>query len=236
VRIRGRADRLQAACQVRSLDSQPLELPDRCRGTGRPRDPDHGPERRGPHPARVGHHGGGLTPRRVQRWHQGLAVQPRRRTGRARQEGEDVAYQDGPATEDERRARRDTANRILTNLKAALNFAQRHGHGRGVNWSEVKPFQNVSQARSEPWATFLLMMVPKGQVRQAITVNSPQTGLNQRSSNRIPRMPLHRLEPLNWATLCLPDRQTALSGSRCKAPGSAGGGPTSVVFWGPNGQ
>ncbi|WP_316410272.1 tyrosine-type recombinase/integrase [Mesoterricola sediminis] len=88
-----------------------------------------------------------LTPRRVQRWHQELAQQPRRRTGRARREGEEVIFQEKPATDDERRARRDTANRILTNLKAALNFAQRHGHGRGVNWSEVKPFRNVSQAR-----------------------------------------------------------------------------------------
>lgn len=88
-----------------------------------------------------------LTPRRVQKWHQALAQLPRRRTGRARREGEAVIYQDGPATEDEKRARRDTANRILTVLKAALNFAQRHGHGRSLNWSQVRPFQNVSQAR-----------------------------------------------------------------------------------------
>jgi integrase len=31
---------------------------------------------------------------------------------------------------------------------AALNFAQRHGHGRGVTWTEVRPFQNASQARA----------------------------------------------------------------------------------------
>lgn len=91
---------------------------------------------------------GKLTLAQVRKWHRALAALPRRRTGRARREGEDVQHQAAPATEDALRARKDTANRILTNLKAALNFAARElGIGRGVNWREVQPFQNVGRSR-----------------------------------------------------------------------------------------
>jgi len=89
-----------------------------------------------------------LTPGRVRKWHRALAALPRRRTGRARRKGEEVQYQAAPANEDALRARKDTANRILSSLKAALNFAARElGAGRGVNWREVLPFQNVGRSR-----------------------------------------------------------------------------------------
>ena len=89
-----------------------------------------------------------LTPKRVRDWHQALAQEAKRRTGAPRKPGEEVEHLAGPATDDEKRARKDTANRILTNLKSALNFAARsRGIGRAADWRLVKPFQNVGIAR-----------------------------------------------------------------------------------------
>jgi integrase len=87
-----------------------------------------------------------LTPKRVKDWHKALAVQARRRTGAARKEGEEVEHLAAPSTEDAIRARKDTANRILSTLKAALNYAKGQGHGT-TDWRMVKPFHNVTQAR-----------------------------------------------------------------------------------------
>ena len=89
-----------------------------------------------------------LTPKRVRDWHQALAAEARRKTGAPRKPGADVEHLADPDTEDERRARKDTANRILSNLKAALNFAARsRGIGRSIDWRQVKPFANVTQPR-----------------------------------------------------------------------------------------
>jgi len=54
-----------------------------------------------------------------------------------------------PKTADEKRARKDTANRILTILKAALNHALDRGKiaGSGEAWKKVKPYGGVASTR-----------------------------------------------------------------------------------------
>lgn len=53
-----------------------------------------------------------------------------------------------PMTEDEKRARKDSANRILTILKAALNHAlDRRRVKDGSAWKSVKPYAEVTSAR-----------------------------------------------------------------------------------------
>lgn len=87
-----------------------------------------------------------LTKRRIERWHATLADTPRRRTGKARSGAEHLP---APATEDEKRRRRNTANRILTILKAALNHARSESRVTGDPcWRDVRPFQSVTVARS----------------------------------------------------------------------------------------
>ena len=50
--------------------------------------------------------------------------------------------------EDEKQARKDTANRILTVLEAALTFALREGRvGEPAAWGEVGPFKGVGASR-----------------------------------------------------------------------------------------
>ena len=86
-----------------------------------------------------------LSKRRIEDWLQALAKAPRRMTGRARAE---VKYLDAPVTDDEKRARKDSANRVLTSLKAALNLALKECRYSGpAPWREVKKFKDVGRAR-----------------------------------------------------------------------------------------
>lgn len=86
-----------------------------------------------------------LTKKRMEDWLKALAESPRRMTGKVREEVKHLA---GPLTEDERRARKDSANRVLTSLKAALNLAVREGRYSGpMPWLEVKKFKGVGMAR-----------------------------------------------------------------------------------------
>jgi len=86
-----------------------------------------------------------LTRRRIEDWLKALAESPRRKTGKVRAE---VVHLDGPVTEEEKRARKDSANRVLTNLKAALNLAVSSGHYSGPTpWRDVKKFKEVGTAR-----------------------------------------------------------------------------------------
>ncbi|MFN7958367.1 MAG: tyrosine-type recombinase/integrase [Holophagaceae bacterium] len=86
-----------------------------------------------------------LTKKRIEDWLQALAESPRRKTGKARDEVEHLA---DPVSEDEKRARRDSANRVLTNLNAALNLAVNSGRYYGPTpWREVKRFKGVGSAR-----------------------------------------------------------------------------------------
>ena len=88
---------------------------------------------------------GKLTKRKIENWLDALAESPRRSTGKQR---EDVAFLADPATEDEKRARKDSANRVLTNLNAALNFALTSRRYFGpAPWREVKRFKDVGRSR-----------------------------------------------------------------------------------------
>ncbi|MBK6381842.1 MAG: tyrosine-type recombinase/integrase [Chitinophagaceae bacterium] len=87
-----------------------------------------------------------LTQWMVEKWHSGIAKSPARvRSGK---DGK-PAYREAPASEDEKRARRASANRILAILKAILNFAKRRGLSRasGEAWREAKPFEGTNASR-----------------------------------------------------------------------------------------
>jgi integrase len=88
-----------------------------------------------------------LTIDRVTRWRDGLVRTPKRfRTGKTSKQSRIVVI--AAADREGLRRRRDTANRTLTILKAALNWAF---HRRLVHddtaWRFVKPFKGVGSAR-----------------------------------------------------------------------------------------
>ncbi len=88
---------------------------------------------------------GKLSKKRIEDWLQALAESPRRMTGKVRDEVKHLA---DPVTEDEKRARKDSANRVLTNLNAALNLAVNSGRYSGPTpWRDVKRFKGVGSAR-----------------------------------------------------------------------------------------
>jgi integrase len=86
-----------------------------------------------------------LTRHRIETWHAALAEAPRHlRTRR----GEDQRYDEPDLSDEGRRQRRNTANRILTILKAALNLAARnHWADSPERWREVAPFKGASVSR-----------------------------------------------------------------------------------------
>jgi integrase len=90
-----------------------------------------------------------LTPNAIRTWHQALAKAPRRlrqskKLNAKKTEPKPIA----PLDADGQRARRASANRILTVLKAALNLA--YADGRVLSddaWRRVKPFKGAESAR-----------------------------------------------------------------------------------------
>lgn len=84
---------------------------------------------------------------RLEEWRDDLANSPRRlRTRR----GASQRFAPAPATEEQRMQRRDTANRILTVLRAALNYALERGKASpyvAFEWREVEAFHNVGRVR-----------------------------------------------------------------------------------------
>ncbi|WP_298283653.1 site-specific integrase [Acidocella sp.] len=88
-----------------------------------------------------------LTTAIIRKWHQGLAITaPRLRTKRTatKQAVREVAEDDTEG----KRARRASANRVLTVLKAALNLAYADGKVESDDaWRRVKPFKAVEAAR-----------------------------------------------------------------------------------------
>jgi len=86
-----------------------------------------------------------LTTERLRRWREKLvSTAPRLRT----RKGEEQKYRPLPDTEDRRRARRASANRIWSILRAALNFAFSNGKVEtDIAWRRLKPFRNVDAAR-----------------------------------------------------------------------------------------
>ena len=89
-----------------------------------------------------------LTAKRIVAWRDALAeAAPRDRAGKpSRNRG-------GLEPEDAKRARRATANRTLTVLKAALHRAHEiHGVGSPAEWKRAKPFKGAGAARVR-WLT-----------------------------------------------------------------------------------
>jgi integrase len=88
-----------------------------------------------------------LTAAEIKAWHHALASAPaRRRTGAKAQTPNVRVIEE--TDQDGRRARRSTANNILTILKAMLNLAHRDGLVPSDDaWRRVKPFPKVASAR-----------------------------------------------------------------------------------------
>ena len=86
-----------------------------------------------------------LTTPKIREWLDGIATQPARLRSRLEIT---PRFRPPPTTQDEKRARRATANRILNVLKAILNRAFEHGMvGSDTAWRRVRPFANADQAR-----------------------------------------------------------------------------------------
>jgi integrase len=94
-----------------------------------------------------------LTTAMIRCWHDQLARQPARVRSRR---GEAPRHREAPGGPEAQRARRSTANRVLTVLKAALNHAHAHppeGHETTVAafdpeaWRKIKPYRGADAAR-----------------------------------------------------------------------------------------
>ena len=86
-----------------------------------------------------------LTAEQLRRWLSTMAAAP----AQSRPRGGKPRFRAAPATAEEARARRATANRVLTVLKAALNHAFDEGHvaNRDAWGRRLKPFERVEAAR-----------------------------------------------------------------------------------------
>ena len=88
---------------------------------------------------------GRLAAKELREWLTALAERPRRVRGA---KGKPARLLDPPATSDDIRRRRSSANRSLTILKAALNHAFQDGHvASDEAWRRVKPFREADAAR-----------------------------------------------------------------------------------------
>jgi integrase len=86
-----------------------------------------------------------LTAKKIEDWHHGLAEKPALMRTKA---GCKPNFRKADKTADGIRKRRSTANRILTVLKAGLNYAWNTGHTSSDDaWRRVKPFKAVEMAR-----------------------------------------------------------------------------------------
>src|SRR5262249_17774168 len=86
-----------------------------------------------------------LTAEQLRRWLAVMAAQP----PQARPKAGKPQFKPPPSTDENIRARRASANRVLTMLKAALNHAFDEGHvaNRDAWGRKLKPFHNVEVAR-----------------------------------------------------------------------------------------
>jgi len=88
-----------------------------------------------------------LTRQTVEQWHESVATTPKRLRTRA---GQPQQYAPPPITDDMKRARKDTANRILTTLKAALSFAAERGLAdpNEMPWQRARAYPRTTSARA----------------------------------------------------------------------------------------
>jgi integrase len=87
-----------------------------------------------------------LTAEQLRKWLATMAAAPAQNRPKAGK----LQYREAPNSEDAVRARRASANRVLTMLKAALNHAYDEGHvGNRDAWGrKLKPFRHVEVARA----------------------------------------------------------------------------------------
>ena len=87
-----------------------------------------------------------LTRNQLEGWLDDIAEAPRRIRTKT---GHRSAFAAPPATEDEKRARKDSANRVFSILKAALNHAVNRSliDIKDPTWQKIKPFKGTSKAR-----------------------------------------------------------------------------------------
>lgn len=90
-----------------------------------------------------------ITTHQIKHWHQKIATTPPRRRTQASNKQK---FGDAPNTDEGKRSRKSTANRILTVLKAVLNKAFNDDFVKdNAAWRRVKPFPNTD----EPITRFL---------------------------------------------------------------------------------
>jgi len=86
-----------------------------------------------------------LQAREIREWHRALATHARRRRTK---KGSRQQFGAKPQTEEQKRARRSSANRVLTILKAILNKAlEDELTNDSTAWKNVRPFKNVDAPR-----------------------------------------------------------------------------------------
>lgn len=90
-----------------------------------------------------------FTSTEIKDWLQALASKPARKRSRS---GAKTAYRASPVSDEEKRSRKSSANRVFTILKAILNKAFEDGLvSNDTEWRRVKPFENAD----EPITRFL---------------------------------------------------------------------------------
>jgi integrase len=86
-----------------------------------------------------------LTRGRLERWHEDLASSPARLRSKT---GSGPRFKPAAQTEEEKRARKSSANRVLAILQAALNYSVTQGNASTDSaWRWVKPFRSVCGVR-----------------------------------------------------------------------------------------
>ena len=86
-----------------------------------------------------------LSKRKIEAWHEDLAKAPARLRTKP---GDTQKYRENTKGVEDLRRRKSTANRLLSVLKAALNFAYSNRHVSSDDaWRSVKPFREVDAAR-----------------------------------------------------------------------------------------
>jgi len=85
-----------------------------------------------------------LTTQDLRKWHESISAAPARR--RCRRGSPDPSFRPEPSSNDQKRARKATANRQLAVLKAILNRAWQDGLvADDAAWRKVKPFSRVDE-------------------------------------------------------------------------------------------